>query len=199
MGHLLSHPITSKYVQTCGNAYFRCGVAEMQGYRTNMEDTHNTILSLKHWKANRQKQSSAAKGGTGNSSGDHSNNHAPNPPSDPSDVAFFGVYDGHSGPAAAEFACVDLPTRVSELPDPFDKAAVTQARTRQRRGVLQEHAGASARLHGVLRHRPAHRQQRRVCRQPLPRADCQLGRQSLCHHRCGRPHPLRHIRSQAGG
>ena len=123
MGHLLSHPITSKYVQTCGNAYFRCGAAEMQGYRTNMEDTHNTILSVKQWKANRQRQSSARPGQQ--NSGEHStpSSHSP---LDPNDVAFFAIYDGHSGPAAAEFACVDLPLRVAELADPFDKAAVSK-------------------------------------------------------------------------
>ena len=126
MGHLLSHPITSKYVQTCGNAYFRCGVAEMQGYRTNMEDTHNTILSLKQWKASRQKSNSNTKAGQNHSSDHSSNNHSPPSPSDPNDVAYFAIYDGHSGPAAAEFACVDLPLRVSELPDPFDRAAVTK-------------------------------------------------------------------------
>ena len=133
MGHLLSHPITSKYVQTCGNAYFRCGVAEMQGYRINMEDTHNTILSVRQWKANRQKQSSTgsssnAKASNSNSnsnSSDHSNHSSQSPP-DPNDVAFFAIYDGHSGPAAAEFACVDLPLRVAELADPFDKAAVAK-------------------------------------------------------------------------
>jgi len=125
MGHLLSHPITSKYVQTCGNVYYRCGVAEMQGYRTNMEDTHNTILGVKQWKANRQKQNSSSKANTAANS-DHSNSHSQQSPPDPNDVAFFAIYDGHSGPAAAEFACVDLPLRVSELPDPFDKAAVSK-------------------------------------------------------------------------
>ena len=126
MGHLLSHPITSKYVQTCGNAYYRCGAAEMQGYRTNMEDTHNTILSLKQWKANRQKSGAKGNANHSNNNSDHSTSQSSPSPPDPNEVAFFAIYDGHSGPAAAEFACVDLPLRVADLPDPFDKAAVSK-------------------------------------------------------------------------
>ena len=133
MGHLLSHPITSKYVNTCGNANFRCGAAEMQGFRTDMEDTHNTILNVRQWRAKRLATSPPAQpSSTPEERKDDTKDSkdalpASSPPATtPPDFAFFAVYDGHSGPAAAEFACVDLPMRVADLPDPFDKAAVTK-------------------------------------------------------------------------
>lgn len=47
MGQILSHPVTSKNVQRFGDQRMRVGVAEMQGYRTNMEDAHTVQLQLK--------------------------------------------------------------------------------------------------------------------------------------------------------
>ena len=162
MGHLLSHPITSKYVNTCGDRYFRCGAAEMQGFRTNMEDTHNTILHVKEWKAKRAAASdtppppppssatekrpsdasderksddldpsslplrSSPAPSTSSSSAPSSSAASSATSSVPNDFAFFAVYDGHSGPAAAEFACVDMPMRAAELADPFDRSAVVK-------------------------------------------------------------------------
>ena len=148
MGHLLSHPITSKFVNTCGDRYFRCGAAEMQGYRTNMEDTHNTILSVRQWKAKRSaaapstlpppdkppppsdehkddlQDAALPPSSSLNPSAAPSSSSSSSSASSSPDFAFFAVYDGHSGPAAAEFACVDLPMRVAELADPFDRSAV---------------------------------------------------------------------------
>jgi len=46
MGHILSHPVTSKNVQRVGDARGRIAVAEMQGYRTNMEDAHTIQMKL---------------------------------------------------------------------------------------------------------------------------------------------------------
>lgn len=40
MGQFLPTPVTTIHTQRFGNPFFRCAVAEMQGYRTHMEDTH---------------------------------------------------------------------------------------------------------------------------------------------------------------
>jgi serine/threonine protein phosphatase PrpC len=46
MGHLLSHPVCSKLLRRVGSSSYRCGAAEMQGYRINMEDAHSIQLKL---------------------------------------------------------------------------------------------------------------------------------------------------------
>lgn len=43
------------------------------------------------------------------------------------DVAFFGVYDGHSGERAAEFLSEEMHVRVSECTDPLDPALLRAA------------------------------------------------------------------------
>jgi serine/threonine protein phosphatase PrpC len=99
MGHILSHPVTSKFVTRTGTSRYKCGSSEMQGYRINMEDTHSIQLSL--------------------NDSTHKN------------VAFFGVYDGHSGSQASLFCSNQLHNRIAQLTDPMNiqlvKSAVIQA------------------------------------------------------------------------
>lgn len=46
MGQVLSQPIQSQLLQRRGNANFKCGSAEMHGFRMNMEDCHTIAPSL---------------------------------------------------------------------------------------------------------------------------------------------------------
>jgi len=193
MGHLLSHPVTSKFTNRRGNAFFRVGAAEMQGYRVTMEDTHNICLDVKKEFVSKDcqtvkrtasaspsdevalssvlasisslspspspssssstsddsvsftyAQSSASFSSFSSSSSAHPSLSVASPDFRDDDskailasssssalssppLAFFAVYDGHSGGACSEFACVDLPRRLVALPDPFDVAAVSSA------------------------------------------------------------------------
>lgn len=46
MGAALTHPISSQNLRRSGNAHFRAGFCEMQGFRINMEDMHSMRVSL---------------------------------------------------------------------------------------------------------------------------------------------------------
>jgi hypothetical protein len=52
MGQILTHPLTSKLYQRHGNELMRVGVAEMQGYRVNMEVNlclmHSCLCTVHH-------------------------------------------------------------------------------------------------------------------------------------------------------
>jgi len=48
MGHILSAPVRSQLLSRCGNDLYRVGVAQMQGWRREMEDAHAVQLSLKN-------------------------------------------------------------------------------------------------------------------------------------------------------
>lgn len=126
MGHLLSHPITSKYANRRGNLTFKVGAAEMQGYRVDMEDAHNIILNCRQFAAaNREIDNNPLQS-------THEINpyppvDQPNQATEPPEFAFFGVYDGHCGPACSQWLCRDLPVRIGSLDDPFDTEAVRKA------------------------------------------------------------------------
>lgn len=93
MGSILAAPIRSQLLSRAGDARFRVGASQMQGFRSEMEDAHRICLELE--------------GHPG--------------------VAFFGVYDGHSGDQVAKHLAKELHHHIARLGPGLEDEELQQA------------------------------------------------------------------------